>query len=104
MKLLQKKTRTAWKRLDIGAHTAVPQDAVLGIFDMDTATVSAVTKKYLNHAQQAGRLENVSDELPKSFVVMTVRDAAGAGAGTGAEEETERVLLSRFAPATLVQR
>ncbi|MGM9626321.1 MAG: DUF370 domain-containing protein [Eubacteriales bacterium] len=102
MKLLRKKTGTAWKRLDIGAHTAVPQDAVLGIFDMDTATVSAVTKKYLNHAQKAGRLENVSDELPKSFVVLSENDAAGAAGAAGAE--TERVLLSRFAPATLVQR
>lgn len=97
--LLKQKTRTAWKRLDIGVRTAVPQDAVLGIFDMDTATVSAVTKKYLNHAQQKGRLENISDELPKSFVVLSENDAAGA-----AGEEKERVLLSRFAPATLVQR
>ena len=103
IRLLKQKTRTAWKRLDIGVRTAVPQDAVLGIFDMDTATVSAVTKKYLNHAQQMGRLENVSDELPKSFVVLSENNTAAGGKGA-AGAETERVLLSRFAPATLVQR
>lgn len=76
-----------WHRLHIGASKTLPTEDILGIFDMDTATVSQVTKKFLSTAQQLGRVENVSEELPKSFVLTA-----------------DTVYLSQLAPATLAQR
>ncbi len=42
---------------------------IVGIFDADTATVSAVTKKYLSEAQGKKCVVFASEELPKSFVL-----------------------------------
>lgn len=42
---------------------------ILGIFDMDTSTVSKPTRDFLNIAEKNGRVINVSFELPKSFIV-----------------------------------
>jgi len=42
---------------------------IVGIFDMDTTTVSKHTRNYLTLAEKSGRVVNVSYELPKSFVV-----------------------------------
>ncbi len=76
-----------WKRLHIGGGKNIYESSIIGIFDMDTATQSQNTKKFLSHAEKAGRVEIVSEELPKSFVVTD-----------------ECVYLSQLAPHTLVQR
>ena len=59
-----------WMRLSLGAGVSVATEDILGIFDMDTATVSQVTKKFLNTAQKNGCVQVVGEELPKSFVVV----------------------------------
>ena len=55
--------------LHLGQDTVVKNDSVIGIFDMDTSTVSKPTREFLNIAEKQGRVVNVSYELPKSFVV-----------------------------------
>ena len=42
---------------------------IIGIFDMDTATQSAVTKKFLNESQKEGRIILTTYELPRSFIL-----------------------------------
>ncbi len=42
---------------------------IIGIFDMDTATVSAETKKFLSEAQSGGRIILTTYDLPKSFIL-----------------------------------
>ena len=42
---------------------------VIGIFDMDTTTVSARTRKFLRLADSEGAVIDLGGELPKSFVV-----------------------------------
>ncbi len=42
---------------------------IIGIFDMDTATVSSETKKFLSEAQREGRIILTTYELPKSFIL-----------------------------------
>lgn len=61
--------------LHLGQNTVVRQSEIVGIFDMDTATISKNTRQFLADAQKGGRVFNVSMELPKSFVVCT--DAEG---------------------------
>ncbi|MBR5271880.1 MAG: DUF370 domain-containing protein [Clostridia bacterium] len=55
--------------LHLGQDTVVSDGDILGIFDLDTSTVSKVTRDYLTAAEKEGRVVNVSFELPKSFVV-----------------------------------
>ncbi|MCD7944660.1 MAG: DUF370 domain-containing protein [Clostridia bacterium] len=42
---------------------------IIGIFDMDSATVSGTTKDFLNKSQNEGRLIVLTHELPKSFIL-----------------------------------
>ena len=55
--------------LHLGQDTVVSDSDVLGIFDLDTSTVSKATRDYLAVAEKEKRVVNVSFELPKSFVV-----------------------------------
>ena len=41
---------------------------VVGVFDLDTATVSGVTKNFLISAEKAGEIEGINN-LPKSFIL-----------------------------------
>ena len=97
-----------WQRLSLGAGISVPTENILGIFDMDTATVSPVTKKFLNTAQKAGCVSVVGEELPKSFVVIAGPQRLVSGCDHGNPNEDDRpqtqVVLSQFAPSTLVGR
>ncbi|MBP5255470.1 MAG: DUF370 domain-containing protein [Clostridia bacterium] len=56
-------------RLHAGNGRTVPVSRIVGIFDMDTATVSEVTKNYLRRAEAEGKTELIVEELPKSFIV-----------------------------------
>ncbi len=55
--------------LHLGQETTVCTREVVGIFDLDTCTISAKTREFLSRAEKAGRVVNTSMELPKSFVV-----------------------------------
>ncbi len=55
--------------LHLGKDTVIKDEDIIGIFDLDTATVSRHTRKYLNLAEKKGQTVTVSYELPKSFVV-----------------------------------
>ncbi len=55
--------------LHLGNERVVNTKNIIGIFDMDTSTVSKFSRDFLNKAQKEGKVINVSYELPKSFVV-----------------------------------
>lgn len=78
--------------LHLGADTVVQTEHILGIFDLDTTTVQKHSREYLNLAEKAGRVINVSPfELPKSFVVC--------------EEGDEQIIyLSQLSSNTLLGR
>ena len=59
--------------LHVGNNQNVRIRDIIGIFDADTATVSAVTKKYINAANAGGRVMFASEEIPKSFVLYRNR-------------------------------
>ena len=83
---------------------------IIGIFDADTATVSAVTKKYIAGAQAEGRVEFASVELPKSFVLYkkTQRETDGRTGFCKPRKKTQknelRVCFSQLSPASLAGR
>ena len=59
--------------LHIGNQVNIREKEIIGIFDADTATVSAVTKKYIKAASGQNRVNFASEEIPKSFVLYRDR-------------------------------
>ncbi len=55
--------------IHIGRDEIVRKKKIVGIFDLDQASQNADTVQYLRAAEKEGRLINVTDELPKAFVV-----------------------------------
>lgn len=55
--------------LHLGQDTVITTDEILGIFDIDTTTVSKATRTYLAMKEKSKNVVNVSFELPKSFIV-----------------------------------
>ncbi|MBE6552894.1 MAG: DUF370 domain-containing protein [Ruminococcaceae bacterium] len=55
--------------LHVGNNQNIRIRDIVAIFDADTATVSAVTKKYINAANRQGSVRFASEEIPKSFVL-----------------------------------
>ena len=50
--------------LHIGASVVIPEQDVLGIFDLDNTTSSRITRNFLAQAQQAGQVIPVGEDLP----------------------------------------
>ena len=53
----------------ITKEKAVRRRDVIGVFDLDSATVSGVTKNFLSAAEKSGEIEG-TDNLPKSFILI----------------------------------
>ncbi len=77
--------------LHLGQDTVVKKRDIIGIFDMDTSTVSKFTRDFLNLAEKQGRVINVSYELPKSFILTN-------------ENEKIKVYISQLSSVTLEKR
>ncbi|MBQ2774964.1 MAG: DUF370 domain-containing protein [Clostridia bacterium] len=78
--------------LHLGQDTVVNMDEIVGIFDLDTSTVSKATRDYLAKAEKDGLVVNVSFDLPKSFIVCRNR------------ENKTQVYISPISSATLLKR
>ena len=78
--------------LHLGQNVVVPEAEVIGIFDLDNTTGSFITRKFLSDAERAGRVVNISEELPRSFIIVNGND----------KEFT--VYLSQLSPQTLNKR
>ena len=56
--------------LHIGNNRNIREKNIIGIFDLDTSTVSNITRKYLSDAQKRGEVESSTEEIPKSFILF----------------------------------
>ena len=77
--------------IHLGNDVAVRQKDIIGIFDFEKATVSKETRDFLKKCEQDNIVTNVSDDLPKSFVLCGL-DGGG------------HVFISAISPATLFKR
>ena len=78
--------------LNVGAGKSIKERDVIGIFDMDTSTVSPITRKFLSEADREKKTESPSLEIPKSFIVYR------------AENGETKVCFSQFSSASLFGR
>ena len=64
--------------LHLGQNIMVRNQDVVGIFDLDNTTWSFRTRRFLEQAEQEGRVTAVGDDLPRSFVLVQKRDGPPA--------------------------
>ncbi|MCR4615548.1 MAG: DUF370 domain-containing protein [Clostridiales bacterium] len=79
--------------LHLGQDTIVTTDEIVGIFDLDTSTVSKITREYLRQGEQRGQVITIGYDLPKSFVLCR-----------GKKEGEQRIYISPIAVSTLLKR
>ena len=60
--------------LHLGQNVMVRNQDVIGIFDLDNTTWSFRTRRFLERAEQEGRVTAVGDDLPRSFVLAQEGD------------------------------
>jgi hypothetical protein len=75
----------------LGNETVVKEDEIIGIFDIETTTVSQKTRIFLEKAEKSKIVKNVSYELPKSFIVTN-------------NKKENSVYISQISPLTLQKR
>lgn len=75
------------KYLHIGNGVTVRSEDVIGIFDLDSSTISKTTKDYLKYHKEQGTLSYQDSDLPRSFIVCR-----------------DKVLLSRISAQGLYAR
>jgi len=78
--------------LNLGQAFLIPEDDIIGIFDMDNTSWSFRTRIFLDEAEEEGRVVPVGDDLPRSFVLCHVGEGETA------------VYTSQLNTATLIRR
>ena len=64
--------------LHLGQNVMVRNRDIIGIFDLDNTTWSFRTRRFLERAEQEGRVIAVGDDLPRSFVLVQEGDGPPA--------------------------
>lgn len=57
--------------LFLGGNVTVRGEAVIGVFDIEECSVSRTTADFLNIAGKNQRIVNISEDMPKSFIVTS---------------------------------
>ncbi|MBR6633741.1 MAG: DUF370 domain-containing protein [Clostridia bacterium] len=79
--------------LHVGNNKSIRSRDIVGIFDMDTSTVSKVTRDFLAKAQKNDMVINVTDEIPKTYILTCKK-----------KERKPKVIISQLAVQTLNER
>ena len=77
--------------LHLGKDTIIPQADIIGLFDLDNCSWSYKTREFLEQAEQAGQIEEIADDIPKSMIIT-------------AEDNGTTVYFSQLSTATLKNR
>jgi hypothetical protein len=91
--------------LHLGQNVVVPTKTVIGVFDLDNTTGSQITRAFLKNAEKAGQIVNISDDLPKSFIVCSEDDSPSIKDGSPSlRDGRTKIYLSQLASTTLLKR
>lgn len=77
--------------MHLGKSETVPDKDVVGIFDIEKATISEETKRFLKQMQRDFKAVNLSTDLPAAFVLTD-------------NDYTDRVYLTSLSAAALKKR
>lgn len=78
--------------IHLGQEKVIKSNSVIGIFDIESTTVSKNTRIFLAKAEKKGEVVNVSYELPKSFTVCAEKG------------KKTKVYISQISSSTLLKR
>lgn len=79
--------------LHVGNSKSIKTKEIVGIFDMDTSTISKVSRDFLAKAQKKGEIINVTTEIPKSYILNCKK-----------KERKPKVIVSQLSVQTLNER
>ncbi len=77
--------------LHLGSDVVVNVADIIAILDLDVTSTSRITREFLAEAEEEGFIVNVSEDLPKSFVITEI-------------DKKSRVFVSPISTATLLKR
>jgi len=77
--------------LHLGNDMAVRTGDIIGIFDFDYCSIDKRARLFLTKAQKNGEIIDVTQELPKSFVVR-------------ADKKEKKVYITNVSTSTLAKR
>lgn len=75
----------------IGNGESVKDKEIIGIFDLDTSTVSKITKKFISEKEKNGVVEYSDYDLPRAFILTE-------------KNKKEKIILTRISSVGLKQR
>lgn len=77
--------------IHIGKDQTVDEKEIVGVFDLETATISPETRKFLASEQDAMKTVSLCDDLPKTFILCD-------------NALTESVYITQLSPAVTLGR
>ncbi len=77
--------------LHLGGDIYVRIQSIVAIMDLETTSVSKITKDFLKKVQKTSPVISVNDELPKSYVIVS-------------ENKKTKVYISPISSQTLLKR
>ena len=70
----------------------LPTNEIIGIFDLENASISKRTRDFLAKAEKEGKVVTISYDLPRSFVIA------------GKNRDDIKVYISQISSSTLLKR
>ena len=89
--------------LHAGNGKNIREKNIIGIFDMDNATVSSVTRKFLTSEQKKNKVYSVSSDIPKSFILYT-EEKNDSNINNNTKEENTKICFSPLSSSALLGR
>ncbi len=77
--------------LHLGGQTVVKLRDIVAILDLETTSVSKKTKEFLRINENNGKILNVSEDIPKSYVICS-------------EKGKTKIYVSQMSSSTLLKR
>lgn len=77
--------------LHMGRNIITKSGDIIGIFDIETSTISNITRSFLYKCQKSGNVINVSEKMPKSFILC-------------GNKKKSRIYISQISTSTLFKR
>lgn len=85
------KSQNNFSFLNITKNLYLKSSSVIGIFDLDSSTVSKSTRIFLRKSQEEKKLISVSSDIPKSFIITK-------------DNDEEKVYFVQFSSSSLAGR
>ncbi len=74
----------------IGKGNTLRQEDIIGIFDLDNATVSGITRRFLANATAEKKVSYGDSDIPRSFLLVGGQETAAARRD-GVQERASRL-------------